>query len=339
MTPGTKGARTLPLQVERFHEVDLPSGVHLPGVEQAFTLLGTPRADGSNVVLAFHSLTGLPDPRSWWPGLVGEDRLLDTGDWALLSPALLGACHGTRVVGLEGPLPPPPGLGIRDQAHLVGHLLDRLGLERVHLAVGGSLGGMVALEWAASFPERAGTVLSVAAPARQPAHALAFNHLQREALELGGPGAGLGLARKIAMLTYRTAGELDTRFGRDRREDGLWQVASWLDHHGRKLEERFQAASYRALIGAMDRHDVGAGRPGGIAGALRAFQGRLVGVGIPGDLLYPDELVREWVEAAGADYRRIDSIHGHDAFLLEEAQMAAILADALGHPRAPGGGA
>ncbi len=337
----------LPLRTLEFRNITLPSGARLARLELAWTLRGRPRSDGSNIVLGFHSLTGLPDLASWWPGLVGEGRLLDPGELALLTPVLLGSCHGTRVLGKEDsvspsgpgdeplrlpvdPGPLPPGLTPRDQAWLTGQLLDRIGIGRVALALGGSLGGMVALEWAATFPERTDVVISFAAPAAQPAQALAFNQIQREAIRLGGFPAGLALARKAAMITYRTAGEFESRFSRERTDDGRFQMESYLDHQGEKLAARFLPASYLALMGAMDRHDVGAGRRGGVRGALGAFRGHLVGVGIPGDLLYPDREVQRWVAEAGALYRRIDSARGHDGFLLEEEQVEAILSEGLG---------
>jgi homoserine O-acetyltransferase/O-succinyltransferase len=333
---------------ERFGPLTLPSGARIGGIHQAFTLRGEPRADGSNVVLAFHSLTGTPDPVTWWPKMVGPGLSLDPAEVAILTPVLAGSCFGTRVLGgtevesepeapspggipdPEDPGPIPDGLDTRDHAYLVGLLLDRLGIARVRLALGGSLGGMVALEWAASFPERTDTVVSFAAPAAQPAQALAFNQIQREAIRLGGFPAGLALARKVAMITYRTAEEFEERFGRNHTSDGRFQMESYLDHHGEKLAARFTAASYLALMGAMDRHDAGAGRTGGARGALERFRGRLVGVGVPGDLLYPDRLVQEWVGQAGALYRRIDSVRGHDAFLLEQDQVEGILDEALG---------
>ncbi len=301
------------------------SGVE-PATPGRWRLRGAvPRPDGSNVLLFFHSLTGEPDPEAWWPGLVGRGRLIDPGRWAILAPDLVPG---------EGPLT------TRRMAETAGALLDQLGIPRVHLAAGGSVGGMVALEWAATFPNRADHVVVLAAPAVHPAQATGWNHVQREAIRLGsaldaagvegGSGQGLALARMAAMLTYRTPDELDLRFGAERRDDGLFQVASWLDHHGRKLVGRFGVERYLRLLGAMDAHDVGAGR-GGVERALCRVQARLWGVGIGGDLLYPPETVRAWCGAAGpgATYREIESFHGHDAFLLEEAQVGEILEEVL----------
>lgn len=312
-----------------FTTVRLPSGHLLERVQQRWTLAGTPAPDGGNVVLLFHSLTGGTDPGAWWPTLVGEGRLLDPRRWAILTPALLGGCAGTG-----DPERLPAGLTPRDMAFMVGLLLDHLGIPRVRLAAGGSVGGMVALEWAASFPRRSDAVVGFAAPAAHTAQGIAFNRIQREALRLGGPVEGLALAREMAMLTYRTAAELEERFGRERTEEGQFQVTSWLAHHGRRLVVRFHPASYRLLLDAMDAHDVGMDR-GGPCPALRAFQGDLVGVGIEGDLLYPPGEIAGWVRAARGRYREIRSVHGHDAFLLEEEQVGVILEEALARPRVP----
>ena len=215
----------------------------------------------------------------------------------------------------------------RDQARLVQRLVDELGVRSVALVTGGSLGGMVAMEWAAQNPSLPRSVVIFAAPAAHTAHAIAWNHIQRAAVEAAG-GRGLEIARMVGMMNYRTAGEQAVRFGRQRADDGGWVVAEYLEHHGRKLHGRFSVESYVALTKAMDAHDVGAGR-GGVAAALRRIEGALVGVGIPGDLLYEADEVRAWVDAAGAEYREIQSGRGHDAFLLETGQVAEILAGAL----------
>ncbi|TVR59587.1 MAG: alpha/beta fold hydrolase [Gemmatimonadales bacterium] len=277
-----------------------------------------PRDDGSNVLLFFHSLTGEPDPSTWWPGLVGPGKLLDTDRWCLVTPDLV---------------PDPVGaapLTTRTMARVAGSVLDRLGIGAVRMAVGGSVGGMVALEWAAIYPHRTRDVVVFAAPAVHPAQAMGWNHIQREAIRAAGPERGFALARMTAMLTYRTPDELEGRFGQERRDDGLPQVASWLEHHGRKLVARYPMERYLHLLDAMDGHHVGGGR-GGVGAALGAFQGRLLGVGIQGDLLYPPETVRSWCRKAGpgAAYHEIESVHGHDAFLLEEGAVAELLGDVL----------
>ncbi len=337
------------LRLERFRDVLLPSGLQLGEVEQVYRLDGNPAPDGSNVILLFHSLTGGPEPRDWWPELVRPGGVLDPDRWALLTPNLLGSCYGTRASVAGTPLAdePVPGTGggaifrapgldgaqldVRDMVHLVGLLLDRIGIPSVRLVTGGSLGGMATLEWAATFPGRARAAVVFAAPAAHTAQAIGFSRIQRALLRLGGPVEGLELARQAAMLTYRTAREMEGRFGRDRREDGLFQIESYLERQGQKLRERFHPESYRILTTAMDLHDVGQGR-GGPTSALAAFRGSLTGVGIPGDLLYTPEDVRRWTEPVGAHYREIHSERGHDAFILEEAQAGAILREALHAP-------
>ena len=356
------------LRLERFRDLTLPSGLRLEVVDQAYRLDGIPDPDGRNVVLIFHSLTGGTDPRDWWPSLVRPGGVLDPSRWAILTPNLLGSCYGTwgklapsgargtqggdavnatqgvaaasdalgahdtgtesEVGGFRSPGLDGAQVDVRDMVHLVGLLLDRLGLHSVRLATGGSLGGMASLEWAASFPDRADSVVVFAAPAAHTAQAIGFSHIQRALLRLGGPVEGLELARQAAMLTYRTATEMERRFGRERRADGLFQIESYLVRQGEKLRDRFDPESYRILTTAMDLHDVGAGR-GGAGPALQAFRGRLTGVGIPGDLLYTTEDVRRWTDVAGATYREIHSERGHDAFILEEDQAGAIIEEAL----------
>ena len=310
-----------PLRRQRVGRFVLEAGRVLEDVEQAYTLTGELNATRDNLVVIFHSLTGDARPQRWWGEVVGPGKAIDTDRYAVLSPNLLGSCYGTTRPPEDVPVTP------RDMARLVRQLVDHVGADSVALATGGSLGGMVTLEWAASFPSltRAGVVF--AAPAAHTAQAIGFNHIQRRAVELAGE-EGLALARMAAMLTYRTPVELARRFGRERRDDGLFQVRSYLEHQGTKFRHRFDTRAYRTLLDAMDAHDVGRGR-GGIAAALRPFEGELVGVGITGDLLYEPQEVRRWTRAAGGRYVEISSVHGHDSFLLEGAQVEPILRAAL----------
>lgn len=337
------------LRYQRVGDFRLESGDVLRNVVQAYHLDGALNEARDNLVLVFHALTGSADAAGgWWTDAIGPGRTIDTDRYAVLCANLLGGCYGTtfetagnreqgiggnREIGNSGQLqgdsrePPIPPITTRDQGRLIQGLVDELGITSVALATGGSLGGMVALEWAAQNPELARSVAIFAAPAAHSAHAIAWNHVARRAIEIGGAG-GLEVARMIGMMTYRTADEQAERFGRARTADGGWAVGGYLDHHGRKLRGRFTVRSYLALLGAMDSHDVGAGR-GGVAAALGAIRGLVVGVGIPGDLLYSADEVRAWTESAGAEYREIRSVTGHDAFLLEPEQVCAILEEAL----------
>ncbi len=310
----------------------LESGEVLRDVRQTYVLEGALNARRDNLVLVFHSLTGSPETLGGWKGsVIGPGKAIDTNKWAVLCPNLLGSCYGTafkRSLGKEEGHSAHPRISTRDQSHLVEILLSALGIEQVALVTGGSLGGMVALEWAASFPSRTRAAVVFAAPTAHSAWALGWSHVQRQAIEAAGPAAGLALARMIGMLTYRSAEELETRFARLPGEGATFAVQSYLTHHGAKLRARFDVQSYLTLLGAMDAHDVGRGR-GGAAKALRAFRGSFAAVGITSDALYPEAEVRGWARAAGAELRTIVSPHGHDAFLLETDAVGKVLGDFL----------
>ena len=307
----------------------LESGEILRDVRQAYVLEGELNARRDNLVLVFHSLTGSPESLGGWKGsVIGPGKAIDTSRWAVLCPNLLGSCYGTTYArGADSPAS-SPRVGTRDQARLISELVEALGVRRVALATGGSLGGMVALEWAATFPERSRAVVVFAAPTAHSAWALGWSHVQRQAIEAAGPAAGLALARMVGMLTYRSPAELESRFARLPGEGETFAVQSYLTHHGAKLVARFEVQSYLTLLDAMDAHDVGRGR-GGAAAALSAFRGRLAAVGITSDVLYPEEEVRRWARAAGAELRTIVSPHGHDAFLLESGPVGTVLAELL----------
>jgi homoserine O-acetyltransferase len=293
-------------------------------------------------VLVVHALTGSADAAGdWWAPLIGPGKALDTGRVGVLCANLLGGRYGST-----GPATANPGTGepwgssfpqpsARDEAAALWALADALGIERFVLVTGGSLGGMIAQEVALAAPDRVDHLLPMAAPAATGAMAVAWNHIQLQLLDaLGEPG--LAIARQLAMTTYRSEADFDTRFGRHREPDGRFSIVSYLDHQGDKLVERFDADTYRVLVRVMDGHDVGRDR-GGIAEAYRGLAAAdmgLTGIGIPGDILYGPEQVRSLVDhaaAAGVDavYREIRSMKGHDAFLVEWDQLEAILRDTL----------
>jgi homoserine O-acetyltransferase/O-succinyltransferase len=314
-------------EIHRLPSFELESGEVLHDVEQAYYLDGKLNEDRDNLVVIFHALTGSADAvGDWWSNVLGPGRAVDTERYAILCVNFPGSCYGST--GPSDPLRRPfPRIGTRDLARLVNAVVQDLGVRRVRLAAGGSLGGMVSLEWAATFPELTDRVVVFAAPAAHTAAAIGWSHIQRKMIDAAGE-SGLEIARMVAMMTYRTAGEFQQRFGRNRNGNGTFSVESYLSRHGEKLLARFDVHSYLTLLDTMDAHDVGAGR-GGIVAALHPVADRLIGVGIPGDLLYREEDVLDWVEGAGATYRQIHSIRGHDAFLLEPDQVAEILREAL----------
>lgn len=314
-----------PLRTQHIPRFELESGEVLTDVVQAYHLDGELNAERDNLVIIFHALTGSADAvGDWWSGVAGPGRALDTKRYAVLCANLLGSCYGTTFA--EWAAGTRPDITPRDMARLTRLLTTELGVSSVALAVGGSLGGMVALEWTATFPEFTRATVVLAAPAAHTAAAIGWNHIQRAAIALD-EVKGLEVARMVAMMTYRTAEEFQLRFDRARRGDD-YAVETYLSHQGDKLVQRFDADSYLSLMSSMDAHDVARGR-GTVAEALAPVRGRVIGVGIQGDVLYSPRDVRGWVDAAGAEYRSIRSVHGHDAFLIELEQVSAILIDAL----------
>jgi homoserine O-acetyltransferase len=315
-------------RVQLLDRFELESGEVLRDVEQAYFLDGTLNEARDNLVVVFHALTGSADAMGdWWRDVVGPNLAIDTNRYAVLCTNLLGSCYGTT--GPSDPARRPfPEVTTRDMARLAGQLVESLRVPSIALTIGGSLGGMVAMEFAATYPTLARNTVVLAAPAEHPASAIAWSHIQRRAIAAAGD-EGLEIARMIAMMTYRTAGELSDRFGRDEHEAGGFAVERYLSRQGEKLRARFDVHTYLTLLDAMDSHDVGRGR-GGVASALSPVKGKIIGVGIPGDLLYdPLDDVRRWTEAAGAEYREIESPKGHDGFLLEGEQVSALLREIL----------
>ncbi|MEO5965391.1 MAG: homoserine O-acetyltransferase, partial [Candidatus Limnocylindrales bacterium] len=293
-------------------------------------------------VLIVHALTGSADAAGdWWEPMIGPGRALDTTRVGVLCANLLGGRYGSTGPTSIDPATgaafgaPFPVITARDEARALWALADRLGIERFVLVTGGSLGGMIAQEVALERPDSVDHLLPMAAPAALGPMSIAWNHIQLELIERLG-AEGLALARQLAMTTYRSEEDFDGRFGRAREADGRFSIASYLDHQGDKLVDRFDPETYRVLVRVMDGHDVGRGR-GGIIEAFRALAAAGVGVtgiGVPGDILYGPAQVRELVEsaaAAGVDasYREIRSSKGHDAFLIEWDQLGAIVDDAL----------
>ncbi|MFE2066945.1 homoserine O-acetyltransferase [Streptomyces sp. NPDC059467] len=348
------------------HSLPLEAGGELPGVRLAFETWGRLAPDASNAVLVLHALTGdshvagpagpgHPTP-GWWDGLVGPGLALDTDRWFVVAPNVLGGCQGST-----GPASPRaeghapwggafPFLTQRDQVTAEAGLADALGIGRWALVVGGSMGGMRAVEWAVSYPERVGALLLLATTAAASAEQIAWTNAQLGAIRAdpdwhGGdyhgtgraPHAGLGLARRIAHVTYRSEPELAIRFGRTPQageapfSGGRYQVESYLDHHAAKLVRRFDAGSYVVLSEAMNAHDVGRGR-GGVRAALGRVTARTLVAGVDSDRLYPPAQQSELAALIpSADrLRLIESPYGHDGFLIETGQVGALVAELLG---------
>lgn len=344
---------------------DFEAGGRLEEVTVAYETWGSLNEDRSNAILVLHALTGdshvagpagpgHPTP-GWWDALVGPGAAMDTDRFFVVCPNVLGGCQGTtgpsskapdgRAYGSRFPI-----ITIRDQVLVEAALADRLGIERWAGVVGGSMGGMRALEWCVTYPERVERAVVVAVGAAASAEQIALCSLQIRAIRsdpdfAGGdyydtgrrPVSGLAIARGIGQVSYRTSSELHQRFDRspnadeDPLREGRYAIESYLEYHGEKLSNRFDPNSYVVLSDAMNHHDVGRGR-GGIERALAGVEAEVTVAGIATDRLYPlaqqHELVRFLPSAKPVHV--VESLSGHDGFLLEHETIGALIADALG---------
>jgi homoserine O-acetyltransferase len=320
----------------------LESGDTLPEVTVAYRTWGRLSPRGDNAVLVCHALTGSADVDRWWGPLLGPGRALDPERDFVVCANVLGGCYGTT-----GPTSPGPGGGrwggdfpavtVRDIVRVQAALLDALGVRRLRVVIGGSLGGMQVLEWALLRPGGVDAIVPIAVSARHSAWCIALSEAQRQAIyadprwrdgryaDGDGPEAGLAVARQIAMCTYRSRASLEARFSREQPQPGLFAVEGWLRHHGQALVDRFDAATYVTLTKAMDTHDVSRGR-GGWKEALRAVSSPALVVSIDSDVLYPP-VEQEVLAAAlpGGRLATLASPHGHDAFLIEGEAVNALV--------------
>lgn len=347
-------------------ELALENGGALPNVRIAYETWGTLDADRANAVLIPHALTGdshavgAPGPGhatgGWWGGIVGPGKAIDTDRFFVVVPNILGGCQGTTGPASHAPDGAEwagrfPFLTIRDQVAAHAALAEVLGIEHWYAVIGGSMGGMHALEWAVTHPERVQRVGVLAAPAFSNADQIAGNWVQLEAIRTDaafnegdyyeapdgeGPHRGLALARRMALIAYRSPTELNERFERSWQSGisplgggGRYAVQSYLDFHGNKFTRRFDANSYITLTEAMISHDIGRGR-GGVESALGRVTATALILGIDSDRLYPvadQELIARHVAGNldGDAPHVISSPFGHDAFLIEDALVGGQL--------------
>ena len=338
----------------------LERGGELPSVRVAYETYGTLNADKSNAVLIVHALTGdshvVGDPGpghptgGWWGGIVGPGLAVDTDRWFVVAPNMLGGCQGTTGPASHAPDGREwgarfPFVTIRDQVDAQVALTDALGISRWAAVIGGSMGGMQSLEWAVGYPDRLERVAVLAAPAQSNADQIALNSVQLQAIRMDsafadgdyydaadgdGPHQGLALARRMALLNYRSPTELNDRFERSWQSGvsplgggGRYAVESYLDYHGNKFTRRFDANSYLTLVSAMSSHDIGRGR-GGTVEALRRATARALVLGIDSDRLFPVPDQRHIAahlpgNIDGTEPHVISSPFGHDGFLIEDA--------------------
>jgi homoserine O-acetyltransferase len=309
--------------------LELDGGTRLESVEQRVTIYGEPASDRSNVILVEHALTGSSRAAEWWPGIVGDGALFDPREWCVIGINALGGCYGSTGPATTAPDDAPygerfPRVTVRDIVRAEAAALAKLGIERIDTVIGGSLGGMRALQWALAAPQRVRAAAIVGAHDHHSAQGIALNALQRDAIALD-PHGGLRLARKIAMLSYKSDELLRLRHDRagDRFGHDRFDVEGYLEHQADRLVARMDPQSYVALTHAMDSFDVRGVPPlDGIP--------ELIFVGITSDWLFLANDVRVaarrfTLRGARAQYLQLHSNHGHDAFLAEPERLRSLL--------------
>jgi homoserine O-acetyltransferase len=342
----------------------LESGVALGPITLAYETYGALNAQRDNAVLVMHALSGdahvagrhHPTDRKpgWWDTLVGPGRALDTERYFVVCANVIGGCQGSTGPSSIDPATDRP-YGMRFPSVTVGdmvaaqvRLLDRLGVDTLRAAIGGSMGGMQVLALAINYPERVRLAVVLATAARHGAQQIAFNHIAREAImrdpnwrngDYYGatpPTDGLAIARMVGHMTYLSEERLQQRFGRALQPEtnGQFAIESYLNYQGRSFVDRFDANSYLYITDALDRFDASAGYPS-LVDAFRSVQARFLVASFESDWLYPARESKALVaalQAAGrdVDYVQLPSILGHDAFLLEHAQLTPLVAEALG---------
>lgn len=330
----------------------LEGGALLPGIEIAYTTYGQLNADKSNVVWVCHALTANSDAADWWNGVVGSGHIIDPDNYFIVCANILGSCYGS-----SGPLSTNTTTGkpyyssfplvtIRDmvQAHIL--LRKHLGIEKIYLLMGGSMGGYQAMEWCVMEKNTIENVLLLATSASESAWGIATHTAQRLSIEAdntwntAAPDAGakgLKAARAIGMLTYRNYGimvQQQTDTDPEKLDD--FKASSYINYQGDKLVQRFNAYSYWALTRSMDSHNIARGRGGNLETVLKTIVQRTLIIGISSDILCP--LVEQQFLAKhipNASLIEIDSSYGHDGFMVESKLISQHLAGWLGDKSVP----
>ena len=346
-----------------------PWGSVLDATTVCFETWGTLNADASNAVLVLHGFTadahaagpvGLGHPEAgWWDGAIGPGLSIDTNRFFVVCPNVLGGCQGSTGPASSAPDGEPwgsrwPVTTIRDMVSAERGLADTLGIACWFAVVGVSLGGMRALEWSIGSPDRVARAVVIGCGAQSSAEQIALQSIQMQSItdddawcdgdyydkgDGRGPVRGMGLARRLGHLTYRSEIELHQRFANrsqpgedalDPRRRGRYAVQSYLDYAAERLERRFDPNTYLAITEAMNHHDVGRTRDG-VAAAMKQITAKLTIVGLDGDRLYPIRQQRElaFLAPVATDVQVVHSMYGHDAFLVDVEQTGAFVAAAL----------
>ena len=328
----------------------LESGETLEDITIAYQSWGSLNDKGDNAILVNHAMTGWSDVPGWWPSMVGPGLPFDSDKYFIVCPNVIGGCQGSTGPSSIAPDGKRygsrfPSVTIRDMVAAEIAFSDAIDIKKYRLAVGPSLGGMRALEWAVQHPDRVGAICTIGSSAVATGDQIGTSSIQIRAIKSdpnyfggdyydksAGPIEGMGIARRIAHLTYRTEAEMDVRFGRELQGDdtGRFAVESYLDHQADKLSHRFDANTYIVLTEAMNSHDIGRGR-GGVAAALSGIEIPVIAVSIDTDRLFPVRLQAEIADLAplAQSLVTISSPFGHDGFLVEVELVGNVIKEAL----------
>ena len=303
----------------------LEGGGLLPEVTIRYTSAGRLNDRKDNVIWVFHALTANSDPFEWWSGLFGDGALFDLERYFIVCANMQGSCYGSTAPS-DGEF---PLLTIYDMVAAHKRLQQHLGIEKIAIGIGGSMGGQQLLEWAVQDPELFETIIPIATNASHSAWGIAFNEAQRMALSNPNKEKGLEAARAIAMLSYRHYKTYDqTQKDLDQRWD-QFSAASYQQYQGYKLRKRFSPESYYTLSKAMDSHHLGR-HYSSMEEALSRIQANTLVIGIETDVLFPIEEQRFLAEGIkDARLEVIYSDYGHDGFLVETEAIGQVIRDFL----------
>jgi homoserine O-acetyltransferase len=339
--------------------LSLESGRELSPAVMRYTVYGELNEAKNNAVLVCHALSGSSRVADWWPELFGAEKIFNVERDCVICVNVLGSCYGSTGPTSTNPAtgnpfgPDFPVVSIRDIVRAEAAVIDKLGIKKLRVVIGGSIGGMQALEWSIQFPERVGTCIAIGAT-RLSAMGLALNHLQRKAIQLdpvfeggryapdAGPKGGLALARGLAMCTYKSGELFAERYDRKPNRggedpfvsvEGRFDVAGYLDYQGKIFVKRFDANSYITISKAMDTFDFARGFASD-EDALRRIKARVLMLGISSDWLFPAADVRrlaDQIRDAGVQCEYVEQIsdHGHDAFLAEPKHLLSLILPTL----------
>ena len=327
---------------EPFH---LDAGGVLPEVEIVYNTWGQLNEKKDNVIWICHALTANSDIEEWWPGMIGERHFINPKKYFVVCANIIGSCYGSTSPMSINPLTGKkyyrdfPLVTMRDLAQQHDTLREHLGIEKIYLMLGGSIGGMQTMEYGIMFPDRVENLLLSATSATQTAWACAFDESQRMAITAdptytsdtdAGGIEGMKVARSIALLSYRNSYTYNDTQPNDNEKIEEQRSCSYQRYQGEKLALRYDAYSYYAITRIADSHNVGRGR-GSIDAALGKIKARTLCIGVSTDILYPPEEQRFLAKhIPNATYDEVGSPYGHDGFLIEVKKINAVLETHLG---------